>query len=122
MPRPLVLLLGDQLSLDLPSLRDLPGDAVVALCEVAAEGTYVPHHPQKIALILAAMRHFAGELRERGFRVHYSALDDPDNLQALIPEAERLAALYGCDEIRALLFECGAALCQHLEQPFELGR
>ena len=102
MSRPLVLILGDQFSLELASLRDLPGDAVVALCEVAAEGTYVPHHPQKIALILAAMRHFAAELRSRGLRVHYSALDDPDNLQALLPEAERLASLYGCNEIRAV--------------------
>jgi deoxyribodipyrimidine photolyase-related protein len=102
MPRPLVLVLGDQLSLDLPSLRDLPDDAVVALCEVTAEGHYVPHHPQKIALILAAMRHFAEALRRRGLRVHYSALDDPDNHQALIPEAERLAERYGCDEIRVV--------------------
>ncbi|MFN2331612.1 MAG: cryptochrome/photolyase family protein, partial [Halomonas sp.] len=102
MPRPLVLVLGDQLTLDLASLRDLPDDAVVALCEVASEGTYVPHHPQKIAMILAAMRHFAEELRERGYRVHYSALDDIDNAQALIPEAERLATLYGCDEIHTV--------------------
>ncbi len=102
MPRPLVLILGDQLSTDLASLGDLPDDAVVALCEVAGEGRYVPHHPQKIVLILSAMRHFAEALRRRGLRVHYSALDDPDNLQSLIPEAERLAALYGCDEIRAV--------------------
>ncbi len=102
MPRPLVLVLGDQLTPDLASLRDLPEGAVAALCEVAAEGSYVPHHPQKIALVLAAMRHFAQSLRKRGIRVHYSALDDPDNLQALIPEAERLALLYGCDEIRVV--------------------
>jgi len=102
MPRPLVLVLGDQLTPALASLRDLPEDAVVALCEVAAEGRYVPHHPQKIALMLSAMRHFAQALRERGLCVHYSALDDPDNAQALVPEAERLAALYGCDEIRAV--------------------
>jgi len=100
MSRPLVLLLGDQLSLDVASLRDLPNDAVIALCEVAAEGSYVPHHPQKIALIFSAMRHFAAELRDSGHRVHYSALDDPDNTQALITEAERLAELYNCNEIR----------------------
>jgi deoxyribodipyrimidine photolyase-related protein len=100
--KPLVLILGDQLSLALASLRDLPADAVVALCEVAAEGRYVPHHPQKIALMLAAMRHFAAALRERGYRVHHSALDDPDNAQELVAEAERLAALHGCDEIRAV--------------------
>ncbi|MCE0732866.1 cryptochrome/photolyase family protein [Halomonas sp. G15] len=102
MSRPLVLVLGDQLTPTLASLRDPPDGAVVALCEVAAEGTYVPHHPQKIALILAAMRHFAAELRDRGFRVHYSALDDADNAQGLIQEAERLAALYGCDEIQVV--------------------
>lgn len=102
MSRPLVLVLGDQLTPSLPSLRDPPDGAVVALCEVAAEGTYVPHHPQKIALILAAMRHFAAELRDKGFRVHYSSLDDADNAQGLIQEAERLAALYGCDEIQVV--------------------
>lgn len=102
MPHPLVLVLGDQLDPALPSLRDLPADAVVALCEVSAEGRYVPHHPQKIALILAAMRHFAVELRERGHRVHYSALDDPDNTQDLITEAQRLAELYACSEIRVV--------------------
>ena len=99
MSRPLVLLLGDQLSHEMSSLRDLPDNAVIALCEVTAEGTYVPHHPQKIALIFSAMRHFAGELRDRGYHVHYSALDDPDNTQALISEAERLAAVHDCDEI-----------------------
>ncbi|APE31476.1 cryptochrome/photolyase family protein [Halomonas aestuarii] len=102
MSRPLILLLGDQLSHELASLRDLPEGTVIALCEVAAEGTYVPHHPQKIALIFSAMRHFAEELRERGHVVHYSALEDDDNVQDLIGEAERLAGLYSCDEIRAV--------------------
>jgi deoxyribodipyrimidine photolyase-related protein len=102
MSRPLVLLLGDQLSHDMASLRDLPEDAVVALCEVKEEGRYVPHHPQKIALILSAMRHFAAELRDKGHRVHYSTLDDPDNVQELVGEAERLADLYGCDEVRVV--------------------
>ncbi|MFY0991341.1 cryptochrome/photolyase family protein [Halomonas sp. C05BenzN] len=95
MTTPLVLVLGDQLSHDLASLADLPDGSMVALCEVAAEGRYVPHHPQKIAMMLSAMRHFAEERRERGLRVHYSALDDPDNTQALIPEAERLAGRRG---------------------------
>ncbi|WP_108445060.1 cryptochrome/photolyase family protein [Halomonas denitrificans] len=102
MPTPLILVLGDQLSHDLATLRDLPDGAVIALCEVGAEASYVPHHPQKIALIFAAMRHFAEELRERGLLVHYSALDDDDNAQDLISEAERLADRYGCDEIRAV--------------------
>ncbi|MBH8579267.1 cryptochrome/photolyase family protein [Halomonas pacifica] len=102
MSKPLILVLGDQLSHDLPSLQALPDGAVIALCEVADEGRYVPHHPQKIAMMLAAMRHFADELRARGLRVHYSALDAPDNTQSLVSEAERLARHYGCDEIRVV--------------------
>ncbi|MFD2190868.1 cryptochrome/photolyase family protein [Pistricoccus aurantiacus] len=96
----LILLLGDQLSHSISSLQDYPENAVIALCEVSGEGCYVPHHPQKIALILAAMRHFAKELRDKGYRVHYSALDDADNCQDLIAEAERLAGQYDCGEIR----------------------
>ncbi|MCW4149468.1 cryptochrome/photolyase family protein [Halomonas sp. 18H] len=100
MTRPLILIAGDQLTTDLAVLSQAPSDAVIALCEVAGEGRYVPHHPQKIALIFAAMRHFAAQLRQQEIRVHYSALDDPDNTQALIPEAERIASLYQCGEIR----------------------
>lgn len=100
MSRPLILILGDQLSEELDVLADAPANAVIALCEVKAEGQYVPHHPQKIALILSAMRHFADTLRDKGYQVHYSALDDDDNRQDLLSEAERLADAYDCDEIR----------------------
>ncbi|MGQ7244115.1 cryptochrome/photolyase family protein [Salinicola sp. V024] len=100
MSKPLILILGDQLSEALDVLASAPPNAVVALCEVKAEGDYVPHHPQKIVLILSAMRHFADTLRDKGYQVHYSALDDDDNRQDLLEEAERLADAYGCDEIR----------------------
>ncbi|WP_110685555.1 cryptochrome/photolyase family protein [Salinicola aestuarinus] len=100
MPRPLILILGDQLNDALEVLTQAPEDAVVALCEVKTEGDYVPHHPQKIVLILSAMRHFADTLRDKGYRVHYSRLDDDDNCHDLIEEAERLADAYQCDEIR----------------------
>ncbi|WP_081135346.1 cryptochrome/photolyase family protein [Halomonas sp. BC2] len=100
MSKPLLLILGDQLSLTLPTLRQAPEGAVVALCEVAEEARYVPHHIHKIGLFLAAMRHFAQQLRDQGFNVHYSRMDDADNTQSLIDEAERLARQYQCDEIR----------------------
>ncbi|GHB16675.1 cryptochrome/photolyase family protein [Salinicola rhizosphaerae] len=100
MSRPLILILGDQLTESLEVLTQAPDNAVIALCEVKAEGEYVPHHPQKILLILSAMRHFADTLRDKGYQVHYSALDDDDNRQDLIEEAERLADAYGCDDIR----------------------
>ncbi|MGM0544858.1 MAG: cryptochrome/photolyase family protein [Pseudomonadota bacterium] len=102
MSKPLLLILGDQLSQSLVTLRQAPDNAIIALCEVADEARYVPHHSHKLGLFFAAMRHFAGELRDKGFEVHYSDLDDADNTHSLIDEAERLATLYGCDEIRVV--------------------
>ncbi len=60
----LLLVLGDQLTHGVAALRaGDPARDLVVMAEVMGEGTSVPHHPQKIALILAAMRAFAGELR-----------------------------------------------------------
>ncbi len=98
----LLLVLGDQLTPDVAALRlgDKTRDLVV-LAEVKGEGASVPHHPQKIALILAAMRAFAGELRAAGWRVAYSTLDDPHNSQSLGGELIRHAASAGTDEVIA---------------------
>ena len=92
----LVLVLGDQLSPDLSALKaaDKASDVVV-MAEVMAEGTYVKHHPQKIALILSAMRHFADDLRANGWTVAYSRLDDPDNGQSIASELFRYAKQHG---------------------------
>ena len=49
------------------------------MAEVHDEASYVNHHQKKIAFIFAAMRHFAEELREAGWRVEYVRLDDPAN-------------------------------------------
>ncbi len=89
----LVLVLGDQLTPGVAALRaaDKSRDVVV-MAEVMGEGASVPHHPQKIALILSAMRHFAAELRRDGWTVAYSPLDDPDNGQTLSAEILRRAA------------------------------
>jgi len=81
MVRPrLILVLGDQLSPRMAAL--CAGDRVrdvVVMAEAAAETGHVPHHPKKIAFLLAAMRHFAEELRAAGWRVAYTRLDDPGN-------------------------------------------
>lgn len=83
------LILGDQLSHDIASLRDLqPGDAVV-MAEVDAEATYVKHHKKKIAYLFSAMRHFAGELEERQIQVAYTRIDDPENAGSLEKELGR---------------------------------
>ncbi len=88
----LVPILGDQLSHNLASLRAAtPASAVVLMMEVAEEATYVPHHPQKIALFFSAMRHFADELREQGWTVDYVRLDDPANTGDFAGEVARAA-------------------------------
>jgi deoxyribodipyrimidine photolyase-related protein len=104
--RRLALVLGDQLSFDLPSLEALdPQQDTVLLAEVAAETDYVPHHPQKIAVIFSAMRHFAEALRERGWQVHYVKLDDPDNSGSLPGELQRWATHLQAGEVH--MTECG---------------
>jgi deoxyribodipyrimidine photolyase-related protein len=91
--RHLILILGDQLSSDISSLADAdPAQDVVLMCEVMAEATYVRHHKLKIAFIFSAMRHFAEELREKGFRVRYTRLDDGDNTGSVGAEALRAVA------------------------------
>ena len=98
----LVLVLGDQLSDDLSALRAAdPARDLVVMAEVMAEASYVPHHPQKIALVLAAMRKFAAALAARGWRVAYSRLEDPDNRQSIPGELARRAAEAGAAEVIA---------------------
>jgi len=92
-PRTLILILGDQLSLSLSSLKDAdPARDRVLMCEVAEEATYVRHHKRKIAFIFSAMRHFAEELRQKGFDVRYTRLDDEGNAGSFGGEVERAIA------------------------------
>ena len=84
------LVLGDQLSRTISSLRDVdPARDVVLMAEVADETTYVPHHPKKIAFILSAMRHFAEALQTDGVSVDYVRLDDPGNTGSFTGELVR---------------------------------
>ncbi len=97
----LIPILGDQLSHQLASLRDVDmEDAVVLMMEVAEETTYVRHHQRKIALILSAMRHFAAELRAAGWTVDYIRLDDPDNAGSFTGEVRRAVERHGATSIR----------------------
>ena len=83
-------ILGDQLSPGIAALRDAdPAADVVLMAEVREEAAYVPHHPMKIAFLFSAMRHFAEELRARGFTVDYIAYDDPANAGSLSGEVAR---------------------------------
>ena len=88
--RNLIFVLGDQLSPDISSLTDFDAkrDAIL-MTEVMHEATYVRHHKQKIAFIFSAMRHFAEELREKGFRDRYVVLDDAENTGSFRTELKR---------------------------------
>ncbi|PKP81896.1 MAG: cryptochrome/photolyase family protein [Alphaproteobacteria bacterium HGW-Alphaproteobacteria-18] len=84
------LVLGDQLSPDISSLRDAVKDTdLILIAEVMEEATYVPHHKKKIAFLFAAMRHFAEELKASGYRVRYTKLDAPENQGSLRAEVAR---------------------------------
>jgi deoxyribodipyrimidine photolyase-related protein len=61
-------LLGDQLRGDAPALAE--ADRVLMI-EAHAFADRKPYHPQKLTLVLSAMRHFRDELRAAGHTVEY---------------------------------------------------
>ncbi|WP_229819237.1 cryptochrome/photolyase family protein [Kordiimonas sediminis] len=92
LPR-LILILGDQLTPDISALKGAdPERDHVLMAEVQDEATYVRHHKKKLAFVLSAMRHFAGELRALGFKVLYVPLTDDHNTQSLPGEVRRHTA------------------------------
>jgi deoxyribodipyrimidine photolyase-related protein len=92
----LVLVLGDQLSLSLSSLRqaDKTRD-IVLMAEVMAEATYARHHKKKFVLVFSAMRHFAETLKAEGWHVDYVKLEDDGNTQSLKGEVARALKRHG---------------------------
>ena len=92
--RHLVLVLGDQLNEDSAALADFdPSQDMVWMAEVAEEATHVWSHQARIALFLAAMRHFRDRLLERGWRVQYRTLDDPENQGSFAAELTAAVAV-----------------------------
>lgn len=85
----LCLVLGDQLTQDLASLKAIGANDPVLMLEVAREATHVPSHAQRTVLFLSAMRHFAAELKAAGRVVDYVSLDDPENTHTFEGEIER---------------------------------
>jgi deoxyribodipyrimidine photolyase-related protein len=94
------VLLWDQLSTEISSLRDINSqNDTVLMCETIQECNYVKHHKKKLVFILSAMRHFARELADKGFRVIYVKLDDPLNTTTLEGEINRIINLEKFDNI-----------------------
>lgn len=75
-----VWILGDQLSPTHAALAAAdPARDRVVMIESRARGGHYRYHQHKLVLVYAAMRHFAEELRSRGWRVDYHKLEDtPD--------------------------------------------
>ena len=95
MTRHLILILGDQLSPTLSSLKDAdPQTDRILMAEVREEATYVKHHKKKIAFLFSAMRHFADELTQQGWRVDYRLYTDPKNSGSLAGEVEAAVQAY----------------------------
>ena len=87
------LILADQLSECLVSHHGaLKQSDIIMFFETMSEATYVPHHPKKIAFLFSSMRHFAEELRCKGYNIHYIRLDDPLNTGSLDGEVKRVVA------------------------------
>ncbi|TCD12365.1 cryptochrome/photolyase family protein [Oricola cellulosilytica] len=100
MGKTLRFVLGDQLSRDLPSLRDLCESDVIVMCEVAEEATYVRHHKKKIAFLFSAMRHFAAELEEDGQTVDYLRFEDADGTAISFTQAlKRAVKRHGAERV-----------------------
>ena len=87
--RTLVVVLGDQLDLDAAAFDGFdPEQDAVWMAEVNEESNHVWSGKQRIALFLAAMRHFAQALHAAGRPLHYTRLDDPGNRGTLAAELQ----------------------------------
>lgn len=93
--RTLAVVFGDQLDAASSAFDGFdPARDAVLMMEVDEEATYVPQHKLRLALFFAAMRQFRDRLRARGWTVHYTALDDPENGGSFATElARRIASL-----------------------------
>ena len=80
MSNKLIVIFGDQLSLNISSLQTAnPKKDMILMCELRNEAEYVKHHKMKIAFIFSAMRHFSKTLINEGYSVTYVHLDDKEN-------------------------------------------
>lgn len=98
--RTLRLILGDQLSKSISSLKNCNQENdIVFMCEVMEEATYVKHHKKKIVFLFSAMRHFAEELKSNGYNIQYTKLNDNENAGSFKKEIERQIQKFNINKI-----------------------
>jgi deoxyribodipyrimidine photolyase-related protein len=92
--RNLVVVRGDQLDAESAALDGFdPVCDAIWMAEVAEESEHVWTSKPRIAVFLAAMRHFRDAQRALGRTVHYTELDDAANVQTLAGELRRATAV-----------------------------
>lgn len=73
------LLLGDQLNTEHNWFTKVDPDCTYLMAELKQETNYVTHHIQKVVAFFSSMRSFAAFLSDKGHRVIYVKINDPDN-------------------------------------------
>lgn len=99
--RHIVVILGDQLDSRSSALDgfDRAQDRIW-MCEAVEESTHIPSSKQRIAVFIAAMRHFAVALGEQGLPVDYRALGAGCDAESL---GQALAQSLSDDRPRAVV-------------------
>jgi deoxyribodipyrimidine photolyase-related protein len=85
-----VWILGDQLSPEHAALGlATPQDSHVLIVESKARGSVLRYHQIKLVLVYSAMRHFARDLREKGWQVDYYQLEQGLTFESALREHVR---------------------------------
>ncbi|GAB4467055.1 MAG: cryptochrome/photolyase family protein [Armatimonadaceae bacterium] len=71
------LVLGDQLNRAFLDVLNVEPPETVLMVESTALAQRMPYHARKLTLVWSAMRNYAAELREAGYRVEYVETDEP---------------------------------------------
>jgi deoxyribodipyrimidine photolyase-related protein len=92
------LILWDHLSHEVSSLADAdPKKDLILFLETMKEANSVNHHVKKLAFLFSAMRHFAQELKEKGFQVVY--IDITEEEDSLTSALKKIAKLHKIDRL-----------------------
>ncbi|ENW09204.1 hypothetical protein F930_03698 [Acinetobacter pittii ANC 3678] len=106
------LILGDQLNHQLATLKYLNrNEDVILMAEVLEETSYVAHHPQKIALIFSAMRHFAKELKAQGWKIRYHTFKRESHIKKLVDFIALQQQHFSANTL--VITQCGEYRLQH---------
>ena len=98
MGKTLRLILGDQLNAQHSWFSTVNNEYTFVMIESREEGSYAPHHIQKVVGIFSAMRQFAHSLKSQGHQLHYHKILDSTeaNLRTVLAS---IAHQYGAERI-----------------------